>query len=139
MSMDSWMTAKKGAFESAEVFAQPPHKSRQFIVVTVVVALSIFLACGMLIGLSHRVSLLTMTWISLLAITVLGNWIRALIVHRRLHELYVSAGAKEGLAGVPLDTALRASSTLIYWGTSAAAATGIAGLGAVIQLIVRPR
>src|SRR5271155_3017295 len=37
MSLDSWMTAKPGSFESAEVFAQTPFKSRQFLAVTTVV------------------------------------------------------------------------------------------------------
>jgi hypothetical protein len=138
MGMDSWTTAKRGAFESAEVFAQPPYKSLQFIAVSIIVALSVFLACAMLVDLAGRLSLLAMTWMSFIPIVVLLNWMRTLIAHRRLHELYVSAMA-ERPPEPSLDIALRAASSLSYWGTLAAAFAGIAGLAALIQVIGRAR
>lgn len=137
--MNSWATTKHGAFESAEVFAQPPHKSRQFLAVTALVTLSIALGVGILIIFFNKMPVLAMAWILLVPVTVLGSWIRTLIVHKRLHELYVSGAVRENPAGDSLDLALRGASSLSYWGTCGTAAAGIAGLAAVIQLIGRIR
>lgn len=135
MGMNSWITAKQGTFESAEVFATPPHRSRQFLACTILVIISIALACSMLIVDHQRITWLACIWIALMAVTVLLNWCRTLNVHRKLHDRYFFDSERQPLPEI--EMALRGASTLSYWGTCATAAAAIAGLGAILQLVLR--
>jgi len=135
MLLDSWTNAEKGSFESAEVFAKPPFRSKQFLAATVVVLLSEVLDMLVLVRLSGRLSFVATAFVCFVFIITLGNWLRVTIVHRRLHELYLSTRAEGLSSGAPLNVALRAASTLSYWGTLAAAVTGSVALMALIQFV----
>jgi hypothetical protein len=134
MSLDSWMTVKRGQFESAEAFAQPAFRCPQFRAATGLVVVLAVLDILLVIRLFNRITLMTIIFIALVLLMVLGNWFRVLVTHRRLHELYISANVGSEPTGSAIDTALRASSSLSYWSVVAPAATGMAGLAALIQI-----
>lgn len=139
MGLDSWMTAKPGGFESAQVFAQTPFRSRQFLAVTVVVIAAILLDIIAIVRLYGQVHWSALLILLLGLMTVLGNWLRVRVVHQRLHELYVAAASGRLLQEPPVDTALRASATLCYWGTLAAAVAGTAGPACVLEILMHAR
>jgi hypothetical protein len=139
MALNSWESAPNGAFESGETFAKTPFRSRQFLAATTLVALLGITDIVALVRLSERLPGLPFNasvCIFLIFAVALGNWLRVMTVHRRLHKLYVSAGAENSPAGSVLDVAFRAASTLSYWGTASTAAAGLVGLGALLQVYI---
>ena len=135
MGLDSWRVVEKGAFESAEVFADPPFKSRQFLAITSIVVLLAIFDIGVLVRFFSRISWLAVVYVLLILITVLGNWARVIVVHQRLHELYTTNKIADIPVGSDTDVALRAASTLSYWGTLAASAIGVLGLAILTQIV----
>jgi hypothetical protein len=132
MGLESWMSVEKGGFESAEVFVQPPFRSRQFLAATILVALLGLLDIGTLARLWERLTFKGDVCVLLMFVTAFGGWLRAFVIHKRLHELWIAAKLEDSLAGSPTDVALRAVSSLSYWGPSSAAAVGFCGIGALI-------
>lgn len=88
----------------------------------------------MLIKSADKIPYLAVVWIVLILLTVVGNWARVLVVHRRMHALYITDSVQTSGA-LPLDLALRAASSLIHWGAYATAATAVAALAALIQMV----
>jgi len=137
MSLDSKTGIGDSEFESAAVFAQPPFRSRQFLASTSVVALLVILDILMLVRFFNRVPLFTSVGLLFVLLTVVLNWMRVVTVHRRLHELYLSIQTENNPPNSPIEVALGSAASLSYWGTLAVAATGLAALGALTQ-VIRP-
>ena len=135
MLLDSWATVKKGSFDSAEAFARPPFRSRQFLAATGLVTLLAVLDILMIVRLYGRLSSVSFAYIFLVRLIVLENWTRALVVHKRLHDLYSATKAGDALLRSPMDFTLGAASTLSYWGVTGTAMAGGAGRLALLQLI----
>jgi xanthosine utilization system XapX-like protein len=137
MGLDSWSRSNSGDFESAEAFSGPPLKSRQFLAVTFLVA---GLAVGdilALIRLSGRVPIITLLTIGLVMVEVLGNWVRALVVHQKLNRFLTTSESRPSLATDPaVDLALRAASSMAYWGTATPAVVGMTALFALLQVVL---
>jgi hypothetical protein len=136
MGLNSWTTVKSGAFESAEVFARPPFKSRQFLAVTSLVAALVAGDILALVRLFGRLPFVTLLTIALVMIQVLGNWARALVIHKRLHELYITSGSQIASPGTAIDMALRAASSMSYWGALIPPVVGMTAFLALLQVIM---
>jgi hypothetical protein len=139
MGLDSWVNANRDAFESAEVFARPPLKSRQFLAGSSVVALSTIAEMVMIIRVFDRVHWIAVVCMLLVPLTVLATWARVLVVHTRLHELYIASTPQISSPGSQLDLALRAASSLSYFGVLGASGAGLAGLFALTIQLMKAR
>lgn len=135
IGLDSWVDAKKGAFESAEVFSRPPLKSFQFLATTAVLVMLVVLDCGILVRLFNRISYWTDIYLLFVLAIALGTWVRTMVLHTRLHELYRQVVRENGSLESSIDLAMRAASSLSYWGSLSASAAGMAGLAALIQTV----
>jgi hypothetical protein len=137
VGLNSWESVPEGHFESAEVFAKTPVRSRQFLAVTSSVALLGILDVIALVRLSQRLPGLPFSayvCVFLIFGLTLGSWLRMTLIHRRLHSLYVNSTVESSSSGSTINIALRAASSLSYWGTMSAAIVGGAGLGALVQV-----
>jgi hypothetical protein len=137
MALDSWESVPEGHFESAEVFAKTPFRSRQFLAVTSLVTLLGIMDFIALVRLSERLPGLPLSaYVCVFLIFGLtsASWLRMTLIHRRLHSLYVNSTVESSSPGSTVNIALRAASSLSYWGTISAAAVGGVGLGALVQV-----
>jgi|ERR1700722_7038750 len=137
MALNSWESVPEGHFESAEVFAKTPFRSGQFLAVTSLVTLVGIMDVTVLVRLSERLPGLPLSayvCVFLIFAITLGSWLRMTLIHRRLHSLYVNSTVESSTLGSTINIALRAASSLSYWGTVSAAAVGGVGLGALLQV-----
>jgi len=131
MSLGFEEGSTRSGLDSA-VFAKPPLRSGQFVAATFLVILLGVVDSIATVRLFEKISIFAILWMMLVFVTVFGTWLRSFAAHKKLSELYVSRTSDGKSLDFSLDLALRTASGLIYWGTSGAAATGIAGISAII-------